>query len=79
MPARPTPLSQLRHALQWAIGAAVAAGVFWGGGYPADEPGLSMPRSARRPAGPAEERWVRREAARGLADLERFLAQQPHG
>lgn len=79
MPARPTLLSELRHAVHWAIGAAAAAGVFWGGGYLADDTGLTIPGSPWTPARPAEERWVRREAARGVADLERFLAQQPHG
>ena len=72
-------LAQLRHAVQWAVGASAAAGVFWGGGYLAE---AGRPQTTAAPCpdvSPSQDRWVRREAARGVAELERFLAQQPHG
>jgi len=79
MSARPTLLTDLRQALRWAVGAAAASGVFWGGGYLADEPGLTLAAAPRVLRGSAQDRWIGREAARGVAELERFLAKQPHG
>jgi hypothetical protein len=78
MPIRPSMMSELRLAVRWAIGAAAAAGVFWGGGYLAD---AGRPETDTTPclSESRQERSVRREAARGVAQLERFLAQQPHG
>jgi hypothetical protein len=68
----------IRHVLWWAVAALVAFGLCWGGGYAAREAWLEVTRTARQRDARSQDRRVEREAARGLAQLERFLDQQPH-
>ncbi len=79
----PTPDDHVRRVLRWWMNAFVAAGTAWvGGSVPRDErpePPRTAPPAHAWPNTPGTERWVRREAARGIAELERFLDRQPHG
>jgi hypothetical protein len=67
----------LRQALRWALVSLIASGLAWSGGYVFQE---VWSESTRAPGqrSPHQDRWVSREAARGIAQLERFLDQQPH-
>ncbi len=69
----------LRHVLWWVMVAFIAVGSFWGGGFAAREAYLEVSRNPRGRDPRSEDRLIEREAARGLAELERFLDQQPHG
>ena len=69
----------VRHALRWFLDAVIAAGTAQMGGDPervTDIRDARLPLSRRTPR---SDRWVEREAARGIAQLERYLAGQPHG
>ena len=81
----------LRHVLRWCVDAAIASGASQVAGFPAavarpepDDWPADAPPARPDPvhAGPMcwdvqQEGRVRREAARGIAELERFLQNQP--
>ena len=66
--------------LQWCLDATVAAGSAWVGGYVERNARLEIaapPPTPRSATGQA--RWVQREAARGIVELQDFLDRQPRG
>ena len=68
-----------RLALRWFLDAVIAAGTVQMGGDPELVTDAGDGRPAPPPRCPRSDRWVEREAARGIAQLELFLAGQPHG
>lgn len=74
-PARSFVRSEVRSAVRWFMDAATYAGVFWGGGYCAEEALMEVRPMVRRQVSASERRFDR-EVARGIADLERLLEQQ---
>ena len=77
MPAHTLP-DVLRSGVRWCYQAMVAAGAVQVGGYPDREVSSEIVRTAPQPWTSRRDRWVEREVARGMAELERFLDRQSH-
>jgi len=79
----PTPSGQppdaLANALRWLAVAFMAVGMCCGGGQAAQEAWEEFNQRPRQRQARDRQDPIEREVARGLAELERFLDQQPHG